>query len=96
MVILVVNRLSKKRYDKHRLAKGLRDMNFKQLVDFITRPVSKTCLDHVYSNQPQRINLVISADIGLADHLPVFVVRKYARGNLNRQSSRIKYRDMNH
>ena len=69
-------------------------MNFKQLVDFITRPVSKTCLDHVYCNQPQRINLVTSADIGLADHLPVFVVRKYARENLNRQSSRIKYRDM--
>ena len=84
----------RKNYDKHRLAKGLRGMNFKQLVDFITRPVSKTCLDHVYCNQPQRINLVTSADIGLADHLPVFVVRKYARENLNRQSSRIKYRDM--
>ena len=69
-------------------------MNFKQLVDFITRPVSKTCLDNVYCNQPQRKNLVTSADIGLADHLPVFVVRKYARENLNRQSSRIKYRDV--
>lgn len=33
---------------KHRLAKGLRGMNFKQLVDFITRPVSKSCLDHMY------------------------------------------------
>ena len=32
--------------------------------------------------------------VSLADHLPVFVVRKYARENLNRQSSRIKYRDM--
>ena len=78
----------RKNYVKHRLAKGLHGMNFKQLVDFITRPVSKTCLDHVYCNQPQRINLVTSADIGLADHLPVFVVRKYARENLNRQSSR--------
>jgi len=29
-------------YGKHRLAKGLED--------FITRPVSKTCLDHVYCN----------------------------------------------
>ena len=42
----------RKNYDKHRLAKGLRGMNFKQLVDFTTRPVSKTCLDHVYCNQP--------------------------------------------
>lgn len=33
---------------KHRHAKGLRGMNFKQLVDFITRPVSKSCLDHMY------------------------------------------------
>ena len=33
---------------KHRLAKGLRGMNFEQLVDFITRPVSKSCLDHMY------------------------------------------------
>ena len=38
--------------------------------------------------------MVTSADIGLADHPPVFVVRKYARENLNRQFSRIKYRDM--
>lgn len=38
--------------------------------------------------------MVTSADVGLADHLPVFVVRNYARKNLNRQSSRIKYRDI--
>lgn len=43
----------RKNYDKHRLAKWLRGINFKQLVDFITCPVSKTCLDHVYCNQPQ-------------------------------------------
>ena len=84
----------RKNYDKHRLAKGLRGMHFKQLVDFITRPVSKTCLDHVYCNQPQRINLVTSGDIGLSDHLPVFVVRKYAREHPNKKCSRIKYRDM--
>ena len=41
----------RKNYDKHRLAKGLRGMNFKQLVDFITRPVSKTCLDHTPYSQ---------------------------------------------
>ena len=61
----------RKNYDKHRLARGLHGMNFKQLVDFITHPVSKTCLDHVYCNQPQRINLVISTDIGLADHAKI-------------------------
>ena len=60
-------------YNKHRLAKGLRGMHFEQLVDFITCPVSKMCLYHVYGNRPQRIELVTSHDIGLADHLPVFL-----------------------
>lgn len=83
-------------YNKHRLAKGLRGMHFEQLVDFIKRPVSKTCLDGVYCNRPQRIELVTSHDIGLADHLPVFVVRKYTRENRRalRNETRIKYRDM--
>lgn len=69
-------------------------MHFKQLVDFITRPVSKTCLDHVYCNQPQHIKLVTSHTIGLADHLPIFVVRKYARLNRSKTILRIRYRDM--
>ena len=44
-------------------------MHFEQLVDFITRPVNKTCLDHVYCHRPQRIGLVTSHDIGLADRV---------------------------
>lgn len=38
-----------------------------------------SCLDHIYLNQPQRIRIrnVICHNIGLADHLPVFAVRKY-------------------
>ena len=83
------------KYDNHRLIKGLRNMHFKQLVDFITRPVSKTCLDHVYSNQPQRISSVSCHNIGLADHVLVFVVRKYARDNHKaHNSTRITYRNM--
>jgi len=45
----------KRNYDKHRLVKGLRCMNFKQLTNEVTRPTSGTCLDHVYSNQPRRM-----------------------------------------
>lgn len=83
------------KYDNHRLIKGLRNMHFKQLVDFITRPVSKTCLDHVYSNQPQRISSVSCHNIGLADHVPVFVIRKYARHNHKaHNSTRITYCNM--
>ena len=88
----------KQGYAKHRLSKGLCNMHFKQLVDFTTRPVSKSCLDHVYCNQPQRITLVTSHNIGLSDHLPVFVVRKYTRDLSARvkTGSRIRYRDMKH
>lgn len=47
--------LRKRNYDKHRLVKSLRSMNFKQLTNEVTRPTSGTCLDHVYSNQPRRM-----------------------------------------
>ena len=63
----------------------------------ITRPVSGSCLDHIYSNHSQRIRNVICHNIGLADHLPIFVVRKYARENFNCHPGKpasIKYRDI--
>ena len=89
---------SKSNYEKHMLVKGLKSMHFKQLADFITCPVSKTCLYHLYCNQPQRIKLATSHNIGLSDHLPVFAVRKYARqnpkGGTHSKGSRITYRDM--
>ena len=88
----------KQGYAKQRLSKGLCNVHLKQLVDFTTRPVGKSCLDHVYCNQPQRIRLVTSHNIGLSDHLPVFVVRKYTRDLSARvkTGSRIKYQDMKH
>ena len=84
---------NKKFYDKHWLSKGFRSMHFKKLVNFITRPVSKTCLDHVCCNQPQRIKTITSHNIGLADHLPIFVVRKYTRKTGRPTNTSIKYRD---
>ena len=91
---IIIDFRDKLGYGKHRLAKGLRNLHFKQFVDFITRPVSKTCLDHVYCNRPQHIKLVTSHNIGLADHLPTFVERKYARLNRMKTISLIRYRDM--
>ena len=89
---------SKSSYKKHMLVKGLKSMHFKQLVESIPRPVSKTCLDHLYCNQPYKIKSVTSHNIGLSDHLPVFAVRKYARknpkGDIHSKGSRITYRDM--
>ena len=35
------------------------------------------------STQPQRIKSILCNDVGLADHLPVFTVRKFPKGNRN-------------
>ena len=59
-------------------------MNFKQLVTETTRPVNETYLDHILTNNPQRIHNIVFPDIGLSDHLPVFAVRQY-----NRNSERV-------
>ena len=62
---------------KHRLSKELKSTNFKQLVSEITRPVSGTCLDLIFSNNPERIRDVNLINVGLSDHLPLVAVRKY-------------------
>lgn len=85
-------------YSKHRLCKGLKNMNFKQLVNETTRPISGTCLDHILSNHPQRIQNIGCHNIGLSDHLPLFAVRKYCRSReqsgLHKGNTFIRYRDM--
>jgi len=44
-----------KEFNSHLLVRELRDSNFKQLVSSATRPISKSCLDHIWSNKPDRI-----------------------------------------
>ena len=80
----------KNRFSKHHLSKELKAMNFKQLVNGVTRPASQTCLDHIYSNYPERITDIIVPDIGLSDHLPIFMRRKYFRQS--RTIKTIRYR----
>ena len=69
-------------------------MHFHQLVDFVTRPISGTILDHVYTNHSHHIVNVCFRDIVLADHLPVFVTRKYHRSKETIARKRITYRNM--
>ena len=72
-------------------------MNFTQLVNEVTRPVSGTCLDHIYSNHPQRILHISTLNCGLSDHIPIFAVRKYnnERASCSMQKNQnIRYRDM--
>lgn len=42
-----VDDLTPGKFDKHFLIESLRSHNFKQLINEITRPLSKSCLDHV-------------------------------------------------
>ena len=53
-------------------------MNLNQLVLEITLPMSGTCLNPTYSNYSHRIQNIVCPVIGLADHLPLFAVRKHS------------------
>ena len=66
------------RVDKHRLIDAVHGMNFKHLVNEVTRTVSGTRLDHIYSNHTQRIMNISTLNCGLSDHVPIFAVRKYS------------------
>ena len=65
----------------------------------MTRPVSGTCLDHIYSNHPQRILNILTLNCGLSDHVPIFAVRKYNKEHASssmQKNQNIRYRDMKH
>lgn len=66
-------------YKKHLLSKALKSMQFTQLINTATRPISSSCLDHVYTSHKQFISHLSVPDIGLADHLPTFICRKYTK-----------------
>ena len=65
-----------------------------QLVHGITRPVSKSCLDHIWSSHPERLHNVRTMFSGMSDHLPVIVNRKFLRSTNNGNQQTITYRDV--
>ena len=71
--------------------------NLSQLVDeLLTRPVSSTCPDHVYTTHPGFIADISVPNIGLADHLPVFITSEENTQKKQRDTfhSTIEYRDL--
>ena len=60
--------------------------------------MSNTCLDHIHTNNPQRIQNIVCPNIGLSDHLPVFAVKLFSRNNERNDQQKgntyIKYRKM--
>ena len=68
-----------------------------QLISEITRPESKSCIDHVYTNNLTNVLISSVMSIGLSDHCPVTVVRKhngsFAKTKVHKT---IQYRDFKH
>ena len=46
-------------------------------MSFTTRPISNYCLDHIWSNKPERIVNIKCPEICISGHLPVLAVRLY-------------------
>lgn len=66
-------------YNSHWLAKALKNMAISQVISSVTRPKSGTCLDHCYTSHPALLANTSVLNIGLADHLPLTIQRKYAK-----------------
>ena len=90
-----VNFLSYIDFKKHHLVKILHSLNLTQVVNSITRPLSKTCLDHIWCSHPEHLNNISVIPSGMSDHLPIVATRKYnrARSNNSRYNA-ISYRDI--
>ena len=73
------------------LPQTLSDIGLHHVISGVTRPVSQTCLDHIYSSEISRI--VAS---GPSDHLPVFAVRQEQFIKPKRSHTIIQYRDYKH
>ena len=69
-----INFLNGSSFQKHFLIREIHSMNFKQLVTWVTRPISGICIDLVFANFPERIHIIMILNTGLADHFPVFGV----------------------
>lgn len=86
--------LRTEKFQKHPLVKAMRNLNMSQLVHGITRPVSKSCLDHIWSSHPERLHNVRTMSSGMSDHLPVIVNRNFLRSTNNGNQQTITYRDV--
>lgn len=69
--------------------------NLSTLVNQITRPISQSCLDHIWCSHPERIRQVEILSSGMSDHLPIVAVRIYKPLKVNKgDHHNITYRDL--
>lgn len=77
----------------HKLIQGLPSLDLTQLISDVTRPISKSCIDHIWCSNPDNVAQVKVSEIGISDHFPVCIVRKINGGftKLNKHIF-VKYR----
>ena len=92
---LNVDYMTPEKFCKQKLMKSLLNLNRSQLVNQITRPMSQSCLDHIWCSHPERIRQVEVLSSGMSDHLPIVAVRIYKQLKDNKgEHHNITYRDL--
>ena len=82
-------------FKKYHLVKILHSFNLTQVVNSITRPLSKTCLNHIWCSHPEHLNNNSVTPSGMSDHLPIVATRKYNRTRSNNSRfNTISYRNI--
>ena len=83
-------------FQKNRLVKSLTNLQLTQVVHQVTRPLSGTCLDHIWLSHPERFSQAIMKKIGLSDHLPTIMLRRYnkQRAETKDKHDSFVYRDI--
>ena len=66
----------------------------KQLIDTVTRPVSGKTIDLIFNSMEDNVAKIGVLDIGLSNHLPIFISRKINSRRLSKQGTHttISYR----
>ena len=81
-------------HNRHKLFKFLKKLHLTQKVNQVTRPISGSCLDHLWVSHPERIATVEVKLSGLSDHLPTTTLGKYNNeAKSNKKHKTFKYRD---
>ena len=71
-------------FRKHKFIKILTNLNMTQLVNDSTRPLSKSCLGHIWCSHPERLRNVQRP--GMSYHLPVYATSVYKRDKCGKNS----------
>ena len=90
---LNINYLDTATYQNHRLIRALKSLSLSQVISSVTRPMSSTCLDHLYTTHQSFIADISVPNFGMSGHFPILFWRKYTRNKCDGTNKLIEYRD---